>query len=92
MQQKLLVGDQDTLAIKTLQDMDAEGIFLNITKAKYNKQIADIILNSEILKAIKKNTFESVLMRWMKLEPIIQSEVSQKEKHQYSILTHIYGI
>ena len=35
---------------------------------------------------------ESVLMRWMKLEPIIQSEVSQKEKHQYSILTHIYGI
>ena len=41
---------------------------------------------------IKKNTFESVLMRWMKLEPIIQSEVSQKEKHQYSILMHIYGI
>ena len=41
---------------------------------------------------IKKNTFESVLMRWMKLEPIIQSEVSQKEKHKYSILMHIYGI
>ena len=35
---------------------------------------------------------ESVLMRWIKLEPIIQSEVSQKEKHPYSILTHIYGI
>ena len=46
----------------------------------------------ECYSAIKKNTFESVLMRWMKLEPIIQSEVSQKEKHQYSILTHIYGI
>ena len=42
--------------------------------------------------AIQKNTFESVLMRWMKLETIIQSEVSQKEKHQYSILMHIYGI
>ena len=42
--------------------------------------------------AIKKNVFESVLMRWMKLEPIIQSEVSQKAKHQYSILTNIYGI
>ena len=42
--------------------------------------------------AIKKNTFESVLMRWIKLEPIIQSEVSQKDKHQYSILMHIYGI
>ena len=39
-----------------------------------------------------KNTFESVLMRWMKLEPIVQSEVSQKEKHQYGILTHIYEI
>ena len=41
--------------------------------------------------AIKKNAFESDLMRWMKLEPIIQIEVSQKEKHQYSILTHIDG-
>ena len=46
----------------------------------------------EYYPAIKKNAFESVLMRWMKLEPIIQSEVSQKEKHQYSILRHIYGI
>ena len=46
----------------------------------------------EYYSAIKKNTLESVLMRWMKLEPIIQSEVSQKEKHHYSILTHIYGI
>ena len=42
--------------------------------------------------AIKKHTFESVLMRWMKLEPIIQSEVSQKDKDHYSMLTHIYGI
>ena len=42
---------------------------------------------------IKRNTFESVLMRWMNLEPIIQNEVSQKEKDVYScILTHIYGI
>ena len=46
----------------------------------------------EYYSAIKKNTFESVLMRWKKLEPIIQSEVSQKEKYQYSILAHIYGI
>ena len=46
----------------------------------------------EYYSAIKKNTFESVLMRWMKLEPIIQSEVSQKEKHQYSILMHMYRI
>ena len=41
---------------------------------------------ADVHSPIKKNTFESVLMRWMKLEPIIQSEVSQKEKHQYSIL------
>ena len=40
---------------------------------------------------IKKNAFESVLMRWIKLEPIIQSEVSQKEKHPHGILTHTYG-
>ena len=46
----------------------------------------------EYYSAIKKNTFESVLMRWMKLEPITQSGVSQKEKHQYSILMHIYRI
>ena len=50
------------------------------------------IYTMEYSSAIKKNTFESVLMRWMKLEPILQSEVSQKEKHQYSILMHIYGI
>ena len=50
------------------------------------------IYTMDYYSTIKKNTFESVLMRWMKLEPIIQSEVSQKEKHQYSILTHIYGI
>ena len=46
----------------------------------------------EYYSAIKENTFESVLMRWMKLEPIIQSEVNQKEKHQYSVLMNIYGI
>ena len=50
------------------------------------------IYTMEYYSAIKKNTCESFLMRWMKLEPIIQSEVSQKEKHQYSVLTHIYGI
>ena len=57
------------------------------------------IYTMEYYSAIKKNAVESVLMselihplQWMKLEPIIKSEVSQKEKHQYSILTHIYGI
>ena len=50
------------------------------------------IYTMEYYSAIKKSVFESVLMRWMKLEPVIQSEVSQKEKHQYSILMHVYGI
>ena len=49
------------------------------------------IYTMEYYSAIKKNTFESVLMRWMKLEPIIQSEVSQKDKDQYNILTHIWN-
>ena len=50
------------------------------------------VYTMEYYSAIKKNTFESVLMRWMKLDSIIQNEVRQKEKHQYSILMHIYGI
>ena len=53
---------------------------------------AVVIYTMEYYSDIKKNTFESVLMRWMKLEPTIQSEVSQKEKHQYSILMNMYGI
>ena len=50
------------------------------------------IYTMEYYSAIKMKAFESVLMRWMKLEPIIQSEVSQKGKHQYNTLTHMYGI
>ena len=50
------------------------------------------IYTMEYYSVIKTNTFKSVLMKWMNLEPIIQSVVSQKEKHQYCILMHIYGI
>ena len=50
------------------------------------------IYTMEYYSAIKMNSFESVLMEWMKPEPIIQSEVSQKDKDQYSTLSHIYGI
>ena len=50
------------------------------------------IYTMEYYSAIKRNTFESVLMRWMNLEPIIQSEISQKEKVKYHILMHIYRI
>ena len=50
------------------------------------------IYTMEYSSAIRKNAFESVLMRWINLEPIIQSEIGQKEKNKYCILTHVYGI
>ena len=50
------------------------------------------IYTMDYYSAIKRNAFQSVLMRWMNLEPIIQREVSQKEKDRYHILKHIYGI
>ena len=50
------------------------------------------IYTMDYYSAIKRNAFESVLMRWMNLEPIIQSEVSQKEKDKYHILMHKYRI
>ena len=73
-----LCGTQTNSAMKILVHIFFYGCVRTYLKVHYS--------------AIKKNTFESGLMRWMKLEPIIQSEVSQKEKHKYSILTHIYGI
>ena len=50
------------------------------------------IYTMEYYSAIKRNAFKLALMRWMNLEPIIQSVVSQKEKDKYCILTHVYGI
>ena len=50
------------------------------------------IYTMEYYSALKRNTRESVLMRWMNLEPIIQSELSQKEKGKHHITMHIYGI
>ena len=50
------------------------------------------IYTMEYYSAIKMNTFEPVLTKWMILEPVIQSEVSQKEKDKHHILMHIYGI
>ena len=56
-----------------------------------DKEVVVHIYNG-ILLNIKRNAFEAVLMRWMNLEPIIQSEVSQEEKEKYRILTHTCGI
>ena len=75
-------------------------LFLNLQlQLVFKKMLLDewirklwYIYTMEYYSAIKKNSFESVLMAWMKLEPIIQSEVSQKYKEHYSILRHIYGI
>ena len=46
-------------------------------------------IHNGILLSHKRNTFESVLMRWMNLEPVIQNEVSQKEKDKYRLLMHM---
>ena len=46
----------------------------------------------EYYSAIKRNEMELFVVRWMELESVKQSEVSQKEKNKYSMLTHIYGI
>ena len=51
-----------------------------------------VYIHNGILLSHKRNAFESVLLRWMNLEPIIQSEESQKKKNKYCILTHIYEI
>ena len=50
------------------------------------------IYTMEYYSAIKRNKIELFVVRWMDLEPVIQSEVSQKEKNKYCMLTHIYGI
>ena len=57
-----------------------------------DKEVVLYIYTMEYYSGIKRNTLESVLMRWMNLEPIIQSEMSQKEKDKYRILMHIHGI
>ena len=46
----------------------------------------------EYYSALKRNEIELFVVRWMDLESVIQSEVSQKEKNKYRMLTHIYGI
>ena len=57
-----------------------------------DERIKKDIYTMECYSVIKRNTFESVLMRWMNLEPIIQSEVSQKEKDKYRIRSPIHSL
>ena len=59
---------------------------------RVGKEVVVYTYTMEYYSAIKRNKFESVLLRWMNLESVIHSEVSQKEKNKQQILTHIYGI
>ena len=61
-------------------------------KRQMDKEIVVHRYTMEYYSAIIRNKFESVLILWMNLETIIQSEVSQKKKDKYCILTHTYGI
>ena len=59
----------------------------------YKEDVVHIYINTmEYYSAIKRNEMEVFVVRWMELESVIQSEVSQKEKNKYSMLTRIYGI
>ena len=60
---------------------------MSVSRKMYKKAVVHI--HNGILLTIKKNAFESVLMRWMKMKPIIQSELSQKEEHQYSVFMDV---
>jgi len=86
----LRYADDTTLMAESEEELKSLLMKVKEENEKASSQKLWYIYTMEYYSAI--NAFESVLMGWMKLEPIIQSEVSQKEKHQYSILTHIYGI
>ena len=60
---------------------------MSINRLMDKEMVVHITYTMECYSAIKRNIFESVLVRWMNLEPVIQSEVSQKEKNEYDILT-----
>ena len=77
-------------------------VFHNVNEASDDMlQLPDIIISKrkmwhiykmEYYSVIKRNEMEVFVVRWMELESVIQSEVSQKEKNKYSMLTHTYGI
>ena len=84
----LLSLKKEQILLLTTSWMNLEGILLSEIRERQMLYNITYVWNLEI----KKYITESVLMRWMNPEPIIQSEVSQKEKHKYCISMHIYGI
>ena len=102
---KMVWGFLKKLGIKPLYDSAIPLLGIYPEETKIEKDTSIPLLTAAIftiartwkqprcpLTAIKRNALESVLMRWINLEPIIVSEVSQKEKDKYCILTHIYRI
>ena len=93
-------GGQSTRASASILPMNIQGWFpLGLTGwvSLQSKGLSRVFSSTtdqrhQYYSAIKKNAFESVLIRWMNLEPVIQSELSQKEKDKYCILTHVYRI
>ena len=57
-----------------------------------DKEVAAHIYTMEYYSVIKRNKTELFVVRWMDLESVIQREASQKEKNNYRMLTHVYGI
>ena len=88
--------DLKSLLMKVKEESEKVGLKLNI-RARFGSTYTKIgTIQRRLAWPLRKDDTQIHeafhIFRWMKLEPIIQSEVSQKEKHQYSILTHIYGI
>ena len=84
---------QSCLTLSDPMDCSLPGSSIHgIFQAKVLEWSAIAFSTMEYYSAIKRSAFKSVLMRWTNLESIIQSEVGQKEKYKYHILTHIYGI
>ena len=67
-------------------------LILELLQGKYKMTLEHIIVSRSKGSAIKRNKIELFVVRWMDLESVIQSEVRQKEKNKYRMLTHIYGI
>ena len=82
--------ESDTTEVTQQQQQQDMTIQMSIGRQMHTEAVVHIY--NGILLSYKQNTFESVLVRQMNLQPITQSEVSQKEKDKYHILTHIYRI
>ena len=77
---------------RDLETKQQQHICVNTTLPIHSILKTEVHICNGILLGRKKNTFESVPMRWMNLEPIVQSEVNQKEKNKYCIFVYIWNL